>query len=92
MRVLQDNGWSGKVTFVGFDASDGLLNGLRAGVIDALVVQDPVRMGYLSVTTVVKHLRGEPVERRIDTGVHLVTRDMLDRPEIKQLVQPDLAQ
>lgn len=91
MRVLQDNGWSGKVTFVGFDASDGLLNGLRAGVIEALVVQDPVRMGYLSVTTMVKHLRGEAVERRIDTGVHLVTRDLLERPEIKQLVQPDLS-
>ena len=92
MRVLQDNGWSGKVKFVGFDASDGLLNGLRTGVIDALVVQDPVRMGYLSVTTMVKHLRGETVERRIDTGVHLVTRDALERPEIKKLVQPDLTQ
>jgi hypothetical protein len=39
----------------------------------------------------VKHLRGEQVERRIDTGVHLVTRDRLERPDIKQLVQPDLS-
>ena len=92
MRVLQDSGWAGKVTFVGFDASDGLLKGLRDGAIDALVVQDPVRMGYLSVVSMVKHLRGEPVEPRIDTGVHLVTRDALDRPEIKHLVQPDLSQ
>lgn len=92
MRVLQDNGWAGKVKFVGFDASDGLLAGLRGGAIEALVVQDPVRMGYLSVVTLVRHLRGEPVEARIDTGVHLVTRDALDRPEIKQLVQPDLSQ
>lgn len=92
MRVLQDNGWAGKVKFVGFDASDGLLSGLRSGAIDALVVQDPVRMGYLSVVTLVHHLRGEKVESRIDTGVHLVTRDVLDRPEIKQLVKPDLSQ
>ena len=28
----------------------------------------------------VQHLRGEKVERRIDTGVHLVTRDIMDRP------------
>ena len=40
----------------------------------------------------VKHLRGEKVERRIDTGVHLVTRDILDRPDMQQLVQPDLSQ
>jgi len=92
MRVLKDNGWAGKVKFVGFDASDGLLAGLRDGTIDALVVQDPVRMGYLSVVSMVRHLRGQPVEARIDTGVHLVTRQALDRPEVKQLVQPDLSQ
>jgi ribose transport system substrate-binding protein len=91
MRVLQDNGWAGKVKFIGFDASDGLLAGLRGGAIEALVVQDPVRMGYVSVVTMVKHLRGEKVESRIDTGVHLVTRDILDRADIKQLVQPDLS-
>ena len=92
MRVLQDSGWAGKVKFIGFDASDGLLAGLRGGAIEALVVQDPVRMGYLSVVSMVKHLRGEKVESRIDTGVHLVTRDALERPDIKQLVQPDLSQ
>src|SRR5688572_736213 len=91
MRVLQDNGWANKVKFIGFDASDGLIAGLRSGAIEALVVQDPVRMGYLSVVTMVKHLRGEAVEKRIDTGVHLVTRDALERPDIKQLVQPDLS-
>jgi ribose transport system substrate-binding protein len=91
MRVLQDNGWDKKVKFIGFDASEGLLAGLRGGAIEALIVQDPVRMGYLSVVTMVKHLRGEKVESRIDTGVHLVTRDILDRPDIKQLVQPDLS-
>jgi ribose transport system substrate-binding protein len=91
MRVLKDNGWAGNVKFVGFDSSEGLLAGLRDGTIDALVVQDPVRMGYLSVVNMVRHLRGERVEPRIDTGVHLVTREALDRPEVKQLVQPDLS-
>ena len=90
MRVLQDNGWDKRVKFIGFDASEGLLAGLRGGAIEALIVQDPVRMGYLSIVTMVKHLRGEKVDSRIDTGVHLVTRDILDRPDIKQLVQPDL--
>jgi ribose transport system substrate-binding protein len=90
MRVLKDNGWAGRVTFVGFDASDGLIAGLRDGAIEALVVQDPVRMGYESVVTLVKHLRGERIEPRIDTGVHLITREMLDRPDVQRLVHPDL--
>ena len=46
MRVLQDNGWAGKVRFIGFDASDNLVKGLRARNIDGLVVRDPVNMGY----------------------------------------------
>ena len=75
LRVLQDNGWAGKVRFIGFDASENLVKGLRDRQIDGLIVQDPVKMGYLGVKTLVAHIRGEKVERRIDTGVQLVTPD-----------------
>ncbi len=90
LRVLQDNGWAGKVRFVGFDASAGLVKSLRDGHIDGLVVQDPVRMGYLGVKTLVSHIKGEQVERRIDTGVRVITRSDMDSPEAKELLQPDL--
>jgi len=91
MRVLEDSGWAGKVKFVGFDASDTLVKGLADGHIDALVVQDPVKMGYLGVKTLVAHLKGSSVEKRIDTGVQLVTRDKMNDPAIKELLHPDLA-
>ncbi|HTL43465.1 MAG TPA: substrate-binding domain-containing protein [Vicinamibacterales bacterium] len=90
LRVLQDNRWAGKVRFVGFDASDSLVDGLSSGAIDGLVVQDPVRMGYLGVKTMVAHLKGQAVEPRIDTGVHVVTRDNMNEPETKALIHPDL--
>jgi ribose transport system substrate-binding protein len=92
MRVLQENGWAGKVKFVGFDASPNLVKGLRDGALDGLVVQDPVQMGYLGVKTMVAHLKGEKVERTIDTGVHLATHDNMDQPEMKSLLSPDLSQ
>jgi ribose transport system substrate-binding protein len=92
MRVLQDNGWAGKVRFVGFDASENLVNGLRSGALDGLIVQDPVRMGYLGVKTMVAHLRGEPIERSIDTGVHVATPTNMDEPAMKELLSPDLSQ
>jgi ribose transport system substrate-binding protein len=91
LRVLQDNGWAGKVRFVGFDSSDNLAKGLRDGQVDALILQDPLRMGYLGVKTMVDHLQGRPVEKRIDTGVHVVTKQNMDSPEMKDLVQPDLS-
>lgn len=90
LRVLEANGWAGKVRFVGFDSSDNLVKGLRDGHIEALVLQDPVRMGYLSVKTLVAHIRGEKVEKRIDTGAQLVTRENMDEPATKELLLPDL--
>ena len=91
LRVLRENGWAGKVKFVGFDASPDLVQGLRAGDIDGLVVQDPVKMGYLAVKTMVAHLKGQPVERSINTGVHVATRDNMDTPDMKPLVEPVLS-
>ena len=91
LRVLQDNGWAGKVKFVGFDASPNLVKGLRDGGVDAIVVQDPVHMGYTAVETMVKHLKGQPVDKWIDTGVRVATKDNMDTPEIKPLVDPALA-
>ena len=90
LKVLRDNGWAGKVKFVGFDASPNLVAGLRDGGVDGLVVQDPVHMGYLAVKTMVAHLKGQPVEKWIDTGVHVATKDNMDTPEIKSLLEPDL--
>ncbi len=89
--MLQDNGWAGKVRFVGFDSSENMVKGLRDRALDGLVVQDPVKMGYLSLKTIVAHIKGQPVERRIDTGVHVATPDNMEQPEINALLHPDLA-
>jgi ribose transport system substrate-binding protein len=92
MRVLEDNGWAGRVRAIGFDASEALVKGLASGHLEALVVQDPVRKGYLSVTTLVAHIRGQQVERRIDTGVRLITKDVMNNPDVQRLLNPDLSQ
>lgn len=88
LRVLQDMGLAGKVTFVGFDASPKLVEALVNGEIDALVLQNPRKMGYLGVKTMVAHLRGEQVEERIDTGATLVTKDNMNDPDIAPLLAP----
>lgn len=90
LLALRGRGMAGKVKFVGFDASEGLVEALRAGQIDALTVQNPVRMGYLGVKTAVDHLRGKMVEARVDTGVGVITRDSLSSPEARELLSPEL--
>jgi ribose transport system substrate-binding protein len=90
LLALRRAGLAGKIHFVGFDASEKLLGAVRAAEIDALVVQRPFEMGYVGVKTMVDHLSGRPVARRVDTGSTLVTKDNLDTPEIRALVSPDL--
>ncbi|MFH2002912.1 MAG: substrate-binding domain-containing protein [Planctomycetota bacterium] len=91
LRALQNAGLAGKVFFIGFDCSAKLLEALQNKEIHGLVIQNPMRMGYLGVKTLVAHLNGEAVEKRIDTGVVLATPDNMNETEIKNLLQPDIS-
>jgi ribose transport system substrate-binding protein len=90
LQALRKSNTNKRVKFVGFDASDKLVGALREGDIDGLVVQNPFNMGYLAVKTMADHLRGKPIDKRVDTGATLVTKENLDDPEVKEIVSPDL--
>ncbi len=74
IKALRDKGVEVTAKFVGFDDSTLLIQGLQNGVIDSLVVQDPEKMGYLGVKSLVDHLRGNPVAAYVDTGVTVKTK------------------
>ena len=54
---------------VGFDTGAQSVEGLKKGDVQGLVVQNPMRMGYLGVKTIVDILQGRKVEKVVDTGV-----------------------
>jgi len=89
LRALEDSSLAGKVAYVGFDSSERLVQALQDGHIMGLVLQDPINMGYLGVKTIVAHLQGRKVERRIDTGSMVATPENMDDPQIKNLLKPD---
>ena len=91
LRALEERGLAGKVYLVGFDVSAKLIEGLRNKTIHGLVLQDPFKMGYLGVMTSVQYLDGKDVDKRIDTGVTLVTTENIDNPDIKELYSRDLS-
>lgn len=91
LLALQDMGKAGKVHLVGFDVSQILVDAMRAHQLDGIAVQNPMRMGYLGVKTMVAFLRHQPVDRKIDTGVTLVTPENLDLPATKDIVSPPIA-
>jgi ribose transport system substrate-binding protein len=87
LQALRKEKLTGKAKFVGFDASPPLVEALKTGEIDALVVQNPYKMGYMGVKALVDHLDGKEVEPLIDTGVAVVTLDNLEDPEILPLLK-----
>jgi len=91
LRALEDRGLAGKVIHVGFDSSKKLIEALEKRELRGLVLQDPFRMGYDSVKTAVAHLKGEPYEKHVDTGVVLATPDNMSEPAIQKLLSPDLS-
>ncbi|MHC4112360.1 MAG: ABC transporter substrate-binding protein, partial [Planctomycetota bacterium] len=83
LRALQSHGRAGKMKMIGFDAGGLLIEGVKTGVVDSLVVQNPYKMGYTGVQAIIATLDGKKVERRVDTGVVLVTKENLETEEIR---------
>jgi len=88
LAALEEKHLDGKVKFVGFDPSPRLTEAMAAGKMHGCVLQDPDTMGYLAVKTLVKHLRGEKVEKVISTGEYVATPENMNTPETKRLLEP----
>jgi ribose transport system substrate-binding protein len=90
-QALKSRGLVGKVKFVAFDSSEGLVKDLEDGVIDALVAQDPFKIGYEAVRAVTDKLNGKTPQKRIDLSAVVITHADLSKPGINALLHPDLA-
>lgn len=87
-QALVSRGLAGKVKFVAFDAAENEIEALEKDIIQALIVQNPFKMGYEGVKTAIDVLQGKDVSKRIDTGVEVVTKENLNDPEIQKLLYP----
>ncbi|GAK49428.1 periplasmic binding protein/LacI transcriptional regulator [Candidatus Moduliflexus flocculans] len=88
LKALREAGLAQKVKFVGFDASDPLIDGLAKKDIDALVIQNPRQMGYMGIKTAVAAIRNETVEPLVYTNVVLATPENYQTPDIHALLYP----
>ncbi len=88
-QALRAAGKAGQVKLVAFDSAEEEIDALKEGVIHALIVQDPYKMGYEGVRAAIAHIKGEPVEERIDTGVTVVTADNLENVAVQELLYPE---
>ena len=80
-----------QVNMVAFDSTEGMVEDLKAGAIDAMVVQDPFKIGYEAVRTQVDALNGKQLPKRIDLSARVITKPDLEKPDVKALLFPDLS-
>jgi ABC-type sugar transport system substrate-binding protein len=88
LGALENAGVGGKVKSLVFDPNPALIKGLTEGKLHGIVLQDPVTMGYLGVKTMVAHLEGNNVEKRIVTGVYVATPENMAEGSMKKLLEP----
>jgi ribose transport system substrate-binding protein len=86
LQALVQNGMAGKVKFVGFDATPELIEDLKKGQVDALVAQNPTKMGYEGVKAAVDKIKGKTVPPSIDTGVTVIDKANLESPDVQNLL------
>ena len=89
LGALKETELVGKVKLIAFDPSEDLVRAMEEGACHGIVLQDPVTMGYQSVLAIVKKIRGEPVEKRIDTGEFLATPANMKTPAMDKLLSPE---
>lgn len=86
--AVKSRNLTGKLKFIGVDASDSMVEDLKGGVMTALVVQDPYEMGFQSVKTLIDKLDGEAPPKKIDLPSRLVLKKDLDDPAVRKLINP----
>jgi ribose transport system substrate-binding protein len=87
-QAIAENNVKDKVALIGFDSDEKLVGFLSEGVISALVVQDPYRMGYDGIKTALAASKKEAVEKDVDTGANLITTANMNEPRAQELLNP----
>src|SRR5215469_5578964 len=86
LLALRQNNLAGSKKFVGFNTSPALAEGLKRDEIQALVAQNPQKMGREAVQALVAKMKGETVPAVIDSGAAVITKENLGTPEIQALL------
>lgn len=85
-RALAQAGKAGKVTAVGFDGNEDLQGFIKDGTLQSIAVQGSYQMGSLGIKTLIKIISGEKTPKFVNTGVVMVTKDNIDKPEAKNVL------
>ena len=89
-QALAENKLGDKIMLIGFDSDDKTVKLLADGNVQALVVQDPFRMGFEGIKTALAASKGEKVPENVDTGANVITKENMNTERSKEPLTPDV--
>lgn len=89
-KAVDASGMAGQIHIVGFDISREAARYLEEDVIDAIIVQRPFNMGYLSVREAYRQGRGARDTSFISVDVVMVTKENMFEEETQKFIIPFL--
>lgn len=87
-EAVRRAGKAGKIIIIGWDAAPDEIKGVQQGVISALVVQNPFKMGYDGVNAAVQMIRNKQQVQSEDTGVTFLSKDNLNDQKVQAVLHP----
>jgi ribose transport system substrate-binding protein len=88
LAALENANLDREIVFIGFDPNQRMVDALASGKMQGIVLQDPVKMGYLAVKHMVAHLEGEEVEKVVSTGEYIATPENMQEEQMQKLLNP----
>jgi ribose transport system substrate-binding protein len=86
LHAVQERGLTGKLKIVGFDSGKDQIDAIKAGTMSGAITQNPVGIGYETVKAAVAIIKGEKVQKTIDTGYFWYDKANIDDPKISAVL------
>jgi len=86
LNALKESGNEKKIVAIGYDAGKQQKDAVRSGVEYGAISQDPVNIGYKCVETALKAIKGETVQKSIDTGFKWYDKTNVDAADMQTLL------
>ncbi len=89
IQAIRNRNLSGKIKLVTFDFSKAHVEALQDGTINAMLVQNPFRIGYEAVKSLTEKLSGRTPVKRMELPARVIIKSDLDKPDVRALLFPE---
>ncbi len=86
VKGVEEAGAKGKLVVVGFDSGQAQIDAINSGLMSGAITQNPVGIGEQVVELAVKALKGESVDKIVDTGFYWYDKNNINDEKIQAVL------